>query len=173
MEDLKKLRELATWYREFAEKAGSTTIWDARLRTAEDLDQEIARREEPRLKFPSTPPNEESPAVADEWLTGGSPARVVPSSIERISEHNGRQRTQGESMRAQTSCDRTFSPYRTNSCIGLSRPLEGSKCIFQRDVGDGEHSESCSPNGFIGSKPASSVDLGSAGPVKTAAVGRF
>jgi len=64
LEDLKKLRDLATWYREFAEKAGSTTIWDARLRTAEDLDQEIARQEEPRLKFPSTPPNEESPAVA-------------------------------------------------------------------------------------------------------------
>jgi hypothetical protein len=51
LEDLKKLRDLATWYREFAEKAGSTTIWDARLRTAEDLDQEIARQESLGLNF--------------------------------------------------------------------------------------------------------------------------
>ena len=33
-----KLRELASWYREFAERAGNPAIWEARLRTAEDLD---------------------------------------------------------------------------------------------------------------------------------------
>jgi hypothetical protein len=33
-----KLRELALWYREFAERAGNPTIWESRLRTAEDLD---------------------------------------------------------------------------------------------------------------------------------------
>lgn len=32
-----KLRELASWYREYA---GSTVIWEARLRIAEDLETE-------------------------------------------------------------------------------------------------------------------------------------
>lgn len=35
-----ELRKLATWYRDFAERAGSTTIWEARLRMAEDLELE-------------------------------------------------------------------------------------------------------------------------------------
>jgi len=36
--DPTKLRELASWYREFAERAGSPTIWSSRLRTAEDIE---------------------------------------------------------------------------------------------------------------------------------------
>ncbi len=39
----RKLRELAAWYREFAERAESIVIWEARLRTAEDLDAEAER----------------------------------------------------------------------------------------------------------------------------------
>ena len=35
-----KLRELASWYREFAERAGNPVIWEARLRTAQDLETE-------------------------------------------------------------------------------------------------------------------------------------
>jgi hypothetical protein len=35
-----KLRELASWYREFAERAGEATIWEARLRTAKELEAE-------------------------------------------------------------------------------------------------------------------------------------
>ena len=46
MEDPQKLRELAAWYREFAEKTGSPSIWEARLRMAEDLEQEAARLEQ-------------------------------------------------------------------------------------------------------------------------------
>jgi hypothetical protein len=38
-----RLRELAAWYREQAERAASPVIWDARLRTAEDLDAEADR----------------------------------------------------------------------------------------------------------------------------------
>jgi hypothetical protein len=38
--EAEKLRELAVWYREFAERAGSTVIWESRLRMAEDLDRE-------------------------------------------------------------------------------------------------------------------------------------
>jgi hypothetical protein len=41
--DTEKLRELASWYREFAERAGSATIWASRLRMAEDLEREADR----------------------------------------------------------------------------------------------------------------------------------
>lgn len=40
-----KLRALARWYREFAERAGNPDIWEARLRTAEELEAEAARVE--------------------------------------------------------------------------------------------------------------------------------
>ncbi len=40
-----ELRELASWYREYAERTGNPTIWDARLRTAEDLEAEATRIE--------------------------------------------------------------------------------------------------------------------------------
>jgi hypothetical protein len=43
MEDPRKLRELAGWYREFAERAGNPAIWHARLMTAEDLEREADR----------------------------------------------------------------------------------------------------------------------------------
>ena len=43
MHDPSKLRELACWYRGFAERTGNPTIWEARLRTAEDLEAEADR----------------------------------------------------------------------------------------------------------------------------------
>ena len=52
MEEPQKLRELAAWYREFAEKTGNPDIWEARLRMAEDLEAEAAlleRRQTSRL----------------------------------------------------------------------------------------------------------------------------
>ena len=45
MEDPRKLRELAAWYREFAERAGNPAIWHARLTTAEGLEREADRLE--------------------------------------------------------------------------------------------------------------------------------
>ena len=39
-ESSQRLRDLAAWYREYAERAGNSSIWDARLRTAEDLEKE-------------------------------------------------------------------------------------------------------------------------------------
>jgi short-subunit dehydrogenase len=39
MDEAQNLRELAAWYREFAERAGNSAIWDARLRTAEELEK--------------------------------------------------------------------------------------------------------------------------------------
>ena len=41
----RKLRELATWYRGFAERTGNPTIWEARLRTAAELEKEADRLE--------------------------------------------------------------------------------------------------------------------------------
>jgi hypothetical protein len=38
-----RLRQLASWYRDLAERSGNPAIWDARLRTAEDLEAEAAR----------------------------------------------------------------------------------------------------------------------------------
>jgi hypothetical protein len=40
MDQPQKLRDLATWYREFAERTENPTIWDSRLRTADDLERE-------------------------------------------------------------------------------------------------------------------------------------
>jgi hypothetical protein len=41
-----KLRELASWYRELAERTANPAIWDGRLRTAEDLETEAGRIEQ-------------------------------------------------------------------------------------------------------------------------------
>ena len=46
-----KLRELASWYREFAERTGNPAIWDARIRTAENLEAEAARLEQDRARL--------------------------------------------------------------------------------------------------------------------------
>ena len=43
--EARRLRELAAWYRAYAERAGNPAIWDARLRTAEDLEAEADRSE--------------------------------------------------------------------------------------------------------------------------------
>ena len=44
----RRLRELAHWYREFAERAGNPVVWEGRVRTAEDLDAEADRIERGR-----------------------------------------------------------------------------------------------------------------------------
>ena len=54
------LRELAAWYRAFAERAGDTIIWQARLRTASELEKDANRLEETgkftgkQVKLPSS-----------------------------------------------------------------------------------------------------------------------
>jgi hypothetical protein len=42
----RRLRELAHWYQEFADRAGNPVIWEARLRTAKELEREADRLEE-------------------------------------------------------------------------------------------------------------------------------
>ena len=46
MKNPSALRELASWYREFAERTDNTSIWEARLRVAEDLESEADRLEQ-------------------------------------------------------------------------------------------------------------------------------
>jgi hypothetical protein len=55
----RRLRELAAWYRAFAERAGNPVIWEARLRAAKELEREAdtleersAQRRETGFKFP-------------------------------------------------------------------------------------------------------------------------
>lgn len=48
MDQARKLRELASWYREFAERAGEPAIWHARIRAAEDLEREAGDLENHR-----------------------------------------------------------------------------------------------------------------------------
>jgi hypothetical protein len=43
--DPRRFRELAAWYRESAERAGNPVIWEARLRTAAELEREADRLE--------------------------------------------------------------------------------------------------------------------------------
>jgi hypothetical protein len=47
-----KQRELAAWYREQAERAENPVIWEARLRTAEELDAEADRIEGKLVSLP-------------------------------------------------------------------------------------------------------------------------
>jgi hypothetical protein len=49
MDEPQRLRELAAWYREFAERTGSPSVWNARSRLAEDLEGEAARLEQRRV----------------------------------------------------------------------------------------------------------------------------
>lgn len=60
MDESQKLRELAAWYREFAEKTGNPAIWESRLRMAEDLEREAAEMERHR----KAPGHQKAPALA-------------------------------------------------------------------------------------------------------------
>jgi hypothetical protein len=46
--DGEKMRELAAWYREFAERAGSSAISESRLQIAEELEEEADLLEDER-----------------------------------------------------------------------------------------------------------------------------
>jgi putative MATE family efflux protein len=52
MREVERLRDLAAWYREFMKRAGNPTIWESRLRMAEELDKEADRLEREYLDRP-------------------------------------------------------------------------------------------------------------------------
>jgi hypothetical protein len=78
--DPSKLRELASWYRELAERTGNATIWEARLLTAKDLNTEADRIE--RVLG-----NRIDLSEANCQLGGG-----IPMSLTIVSPHAGRAR---------------------------------------------------------------------------------
>jgi hypothetical protein len=45
-EEPRRLRQLAQWFREFAERTGNPAIWDARLRRADEFEREADRLEQ-------------------------------------------------------------------------------------------------------------------------------
>jgi hypothetical protein len=45
MGETDRLRRLAAWYREMAERAGDPWVWEARLKTAIEMEREAARLE--------------------------------------------------------------------------------------------------------------------------------
>jgi len=47
----RELRALAVWYREFAERTRNPTIWEARLRTAEELEMDAQALESQALQI--------------------------------------------------------------------------------------------------------------------------
>jgi hypothetical protein len=52
MEDPRKLRELAGWYREICRAGRNPAIWHARLTAAEDLEREADRLERMAAQSP-------------------------------------------------------------------------------------------------------------------------
>jgi len=54
MDEARKLRDLAAWYREFAERAGDPWIWDARPRTA-DKEAALLEKRSIQIKEPLSP----------------------------------------------------------------------------------------------------------------------
>ena len=51
MEEPERLRKLAAWYREIAERAGDPWSWEARLKTATEMEEEAARIEKNPAKI--------------------------------------------------------------------------------------------------------------------------
>ena len=56
MDQVQRLRQLAAWYRKFAERAGEPAIWEGRLRTADKLEREAVQLEKQRAKHTKTKP---------------------------------------------------------------------------------------------------------------------
>jgi hypothetical protein len=50
--DIEKLEELAAWHRINADHAGSAWVWEARLRTAEDLERQATELRTRLLRSP-------------------------------------------------------------------------------------------------------------------------
>lgn len=59
-----KLRRLAAWYRDFAERAGNPVIWEARLLAAADFEAEAARVDAMFAPLPAGAAATEAPSAA-------------------------------------------------------------------------------------------------------------
>ena len=72
-EAIERLEKLAAWHRINAERAGADWVWEARLRTAEDLEHQAAKIREQLSDEPDTAHRNRLEAYA-----GGSAARARP-----------------------------------------------------------------------------------------------
>ena len=70
---IEKLEELAAWHRINADHAGSAWVWEARLRTAEDLERQAATI---RARLAASAKPQRSPQTSCEILQHGAIARV-------------------------------------------------------------------------------------------------
>ena len=77
----RRLRELAAWYRGFAEGAGNPVIWEARLRTAAELEREADRLEEASEPPRETESNSEWPKQRN---FAGRPAKPPNRTNSRL-----------------------------------------------------------------------------------------
>jgi len=87
LETIKKLEKLAAWHRINAEYAGADWVWEARLRTAEDLERRAA---EMRIQLPDdreVAANERG-EIHEERASGLVPARQ-PVSAAAVSPQAG------------------------------------------------------------------------------------
>ena len=82
MEDSRKLRALAGWYREFAERAGNPAIWEARLRTAKDFERGADRLEKMAVRrHEIAQPVVEQDRGSIDWRIIGSPNLQQSDSV--------------------------------------------------------------------------------------------
>jgi hypothetical protein len=88
MESPHRLRRLAAWYRDFAERAGNPVIWKARLMTAKRLDQEPDRLE---VTLVSAPNRAAQSGIDGTEPTGGSVDDEFSANADRPApQHLGR-----------------------------------------------------------------------------------
>lgn len=92
MEDPRRLRELAGWYRDFAERAGNPAIWDARLRTAKDLEREADRLEnmaiQERVRSRSRTVEQDGRSIGDRPSSACSSGTESPTPQRTQGVHN-------------------------------------------------------------------------------------
>jgi hypothetical protein len=68
----RRLRELAAWYRRFAEEAGNPVIWEARLRSPAELEREADPLEEASERPREAGSNSRERVGIELWLSPGT-----------------------------------------------------------------------------------------------------
>ena len=80
--EAERLRELAIWYREFSERAGNPTIWESRLRMAEELERQADRfLKDSQSHSPPTPVPAAEPRILDPRTRVLLEAPILPTLL--------------------------------------------------------------------------------------------
>ena len=78
MKDAARLRALASWYREFAERTANPTIWECRILTAEDLEAEADRIEGHERPSPEADSDCDMAAAREDLAPPAAGAAALP-----------------------------------------------------------------------------------------------